>query len=73
MSLLDNTVLLILIVFNFAVTIASALLIYEAVTIEDSPSKDDIDRIKMYGYVLLVSVLLNFLAWIANVVKESRK
>lgn len=73
MSLLDNTVLLVLIVFNFLVTIASALLIYEAVTIEDSPSKEDVDRIKLYGYVLLVSILLNFLAWIANVVKGSTK
>lgn len=73
MGLLQNGVLAALILFNFIVTIVSALIIYEAVTLKETPTKEEVDRIKTYGYILLASVLLNFIAWIANVVKESKK
>lgn len=72
MGLFKNGVLAALILFNFVVTIVSALIIYEAVTLENPPGEDKVDRIKTYGYILLASIVLNFVAWVANVVKESK-
>ena len=72
MGLLKNGALAALILFNFVVTIVSALIIYEAVTLEDAPSKKDVDRIKTYGYILAASIALNFVAWLVNVYRESK-
>ena len=71
-ELFKNLSVVALLVLNFIVTLSALLLVYQAYTIEENPSADDVKKIKTYGTILGVVILINFIGWLATVVSGFR-
>ncbi len=71
-ELFKNLSVVALLILNFVVTISALLLVYQAYTIEENPSDEDVKKIKTYGTILGVVILINFIGWLATVASGVR-